>query len=84
LHVSSGRYREITLPSRLIMTHGWEDENGELKHETVVSVTFTERDGKTEMLFEQVGFESEGSRKGHEGGWNEAFDNLFAALKRAA
>ena len=84
LHVSAGTYKEISAPSRLVLTHGWEDERGRLKHETLVTVTFTGRDGKTDMLFEQVGFESESSRQGHEGGWTEAFDNLGAALTRAA
>jgi len=84
LHVSAGTYREISAPSRLMLTHGWEDEHGKVRNETVVSVTFTARDGKTDMLFEQVGFESQSSKRGHEGGWTEAFGNLAAGLARTA
>jgi uncharacterized protein YndB with AHSA1/START domain len=80
LHVSAGTYREITAPARLVLTHGWEDASGKLGTETVVTVTFTARDGKTDMLFEQFGFESEGSQNGHKGGWTEAFESLSAAL----
>ena len=74
LHVSTGTYREIIAPTRIVMTHGWEDENGTVASETLVSITFTEREGKTDMLFEQRGFESAPTRSGHDRGWTEAFD----------
>lgn len=83
LHVSAGAYREVVPPERLVMTHGWEGDDGRLGHETLVTVTLNEHDGGTEMIFEQTGFESAGSRDGHAGGWGEAFDSLDAALARA-
>ena len=81
LHVSAGVYREMTRPERLVMTHGWEDASGAVSDESLVTVTLTERDGETDMLFEQRGFPSEKSRDDHEGGWTEAFDALAAAMK---
>jgi uncharacterized protein YndB with AHSA1/START domain len=84
LHVSGGTYREISAPTRLVFTHGWEDAQGKLGKETVVTVTLTERFGKTEMRFEQVGFENETSQRGHEGGWTEAFGALAVVLERSA
>jgi uncharacterized protein YndB with AHSA1/START domain len=71
-----GVYREIDEPKRLVFTHAWLDEHGNPGPETVVTVTLTERGGKTEMNFRQSGFDSIESRDGHAGGWNECFDKL--------
>ena len=43
---------------------------------TTVTVTFAERNGKTEMTFRQGPFESDGERQGHSSGWTECFDKL--------
>jgi uncharacterized protein YndB with AHSA1/START domain len=75
-----GVYREIVEPERLVFTHAWDDEKGKPGRQTTVTVTFTERGGKTEMKFRQTGFESVGSRDGHAGGWNESFDRLEELL----
>lgn len=71
-----GVYREIQAPDRLVFTHAWLDDHGKPGHETVVTVTFAERGGKTEMTFRQAEFESVESRDGHRGGWTECFDKL--------
>jgi uncharacterized protein YndB with AHSA1/START domain len=84
VHISAGVYREISPPGRLVMTHGWEDPDGRVQNETLVSITLSDAgDGRTRMLFEQTGFESAGSRDGHQQGWSEAFDSLEAALAGA-
>jgi uncharacterized protein YndB with AHSA1/START domain len=77
-----GVYREIVEPERLVFTHAWDDKNGKPGHETVVTVTLVERDGKTEMTFRQGLFESAESRDGHQGGWTECFDRLEELLSR--
>jgi uncharacterized protein YndB with AHSA1/START domain len=77
-----GVYREIVEPERLVFTHAWDDKNGRPGHETVVTVTLVERDGKTEMTFRQGLFESVESRDGHQGGWTECFDRLEELLSR--
>jgi uncharacterized protein YndB with AHSA1/START domain len=77
-----GVYREIVEPERLVFTHAWDDKNGKPGHETVVTVTLVERDGKTEMTFRQGLFESVESRDGHQGGWTECFDRLEELLSR--
>jgi uncharacterized protein YndB with AHSA1/START domain len=77
-----GVYREIVEPERLVFTHAWDDKNGKPGHETVVTVTLVERDGKTEMTFRQGLFESVESRDGHPGGWTECFDRLEELLSR--
>lgn len=71
-----GVYREIVPPERLVFTHAWDDKNGNPGHETVVTVTLLERNGKTEMTFKQGAFTSVEERDGHKGGWTECFARL--------
>ena len=73
-----GEYREIVPHKLLVMTHIW-DEDG---IETVVTVRFEDLGERTRMIFEQTGFDSEESRKGHQEGWVECFDILAEHLAR--
>jgi uncharacterized protein YndB with AHSA1/START domain len=75
-----GVYREVIAPERLVFTFAWEDENGQPKHETLVTVTFTEQNKQTLMTFHQAIFESVESRNSHQSGWSECFDRLAAYL----
>ena len=76
----NGEYREIVPPEKLVFTHAW-DESDMPRHETLVTVTFSEMgDGKTQMDFRQEFFRSKSSRDGHEGGWTEAFARLTEYL----
>lgn len=82
--VSGGVYREVSPPSRLVMTHAWEGDDGQLlPPQTLVTITLAERGDKTEMVFTQTGFDDAAVRDGHRGGWNEAFDALEKALTQA-
>jgi uncharacterized protein YndB with AHSA1/START domain len=76
----SGVYQEIVEPERLVFTHAWNNESGNPGPETLVTVTFIEHNGKTEMHFKQTGFTSAESREGHNGGWTESFDKLEEML----
>ncbi|MCC5828299.1 MAG: SRPBCC domain-containing protein [Phycisphaeraceae bacterium] len=80
LYVHYGVVREVSPIDRFVFTHAWEDHQNpepcQTGFESVVTIELKECDGFTEMLFEQVGFESGESRDSHEGGWTEAFDNL--------
>ncbi|MGK9168319.1 SRPBCC domain-containing protein [Inquilinus limosus] len=69
----AGVYREVAPPERLVFTFAWEEDEAE---QMLIAVTFTERDGKTEMTFRQTGFRSAESRDSHRGGWEECFDRL--------
>ena len=79
-----GVYREVVEPERLVFTHAWDEDGGKRGRETLVTVTFTERGGKTEMIFRQSGFESAESRDGHQDGWNECFERLVKLLAAAS
>ena len=48
-----GVFREIVELERLVFTHAWEDQVGRPGHETLVTVTFVEHDGKTKSTFHQ-------------------------------
>jgi uncharacterized protein YndB with AHSA1/START domain len=72
-----GVVREVVPLERLSFTFIWDHEP---EVEMLVTVTFAERGGKTEMTFRQTGFPSVESRDGHKGGWNEAFDRLAEHL----
>jgi uncharacterized protein YndB with AHSA1/START domain len=79
-HWISGVYREIVEDELLIFIHAWEDEHGERGHETVVTVHFADRGGKTEIRFYQGPFTSVEARDGHAGGWTECFERLAGHL----
>lgn len=82
-HWLQGVYREIVAPERLVFTHAWLDARGKPAAETLVTITFTERGGKTELTLRQTGFESVQSRDGHNVGWNSQFDRLAQYLAKA-
>ncbi len=71
-----GVYREVIEPERLVFTFAWEGDDGLPEHEMLVTITFIEHDGKTEMTFHQAFFASKESRDNHRGGWSSAFDRL--------
>ena len=80
-----GVYREIVPNKLLVMTHVWDEEAGS-GVESIVTVRFEDLGSRTKMTFEQTGFVSDESCKGHEEGWGECFDILaehLAALQQA-
>lgn len=70
-----GVFREVIKPERIVFTFAWEEE-GERGLETIVTITFAEQNGKTQMTFHQAPFQSVGERDGHQGGWRSCFDRL--------
>ncbi|HVY41443.1 MAG TPA: SRPBCC domain-containing protein, partial [Hyphomicrobiaceae bacterium] len=78
-----GVFREVVAPERLVFTFAWEEE-GERGLETLVTITFAERNGKTVMTFRHEPFQSIEEQDGHQGGWNSTFDRLEEYLARAA
>jgi len=76
----SGQYREVTPPERLVFTFAWEEPPGTRGDDTVVTVSFADLGGKTEMTFHQAAFDSVAVRDEHESGWVECFDDLAIHL----
>lgn len=80
-HHLGGEYRELVPPARLVQTHVWFDPAGNALLETLVTITFNELDGQTELTLHQTGLPSVGARDGHEGGWASILDRLASYLK---
>ena len=78
-HIVSGVYREITPPSRLVFTWGWETD-GPRGHETVVTIQLSEVPGGTRLDLSQELFETADSRDHHGQGWASCLDSLEDAL----
>ncbi len=71
-----GRYLEVVAPERLVLTFQWEGRTDIRCDETVITIRFTELEGKTVMHFHQAFFAIESERDGHGQGWNSSFDRL--------
>lgn len=68
-----GVIRELERNKRLVFTFQWDEDSGR-DRDTVVTVTFAERDGKTIQTFHQAPFSSVAIRDSHIGGWNSLFN----------
>ena len=75
-HWLEGVYREVVPPERLVFTHTWLDAQKRPTIETLVTITFADRGGKTELTLRQTGLTSPASRAGHEKGWGSTFNRL--------
>ena len=71
-----GVYREIVPDQRIVFTFAWDNEGPSAGIETLVTITFEERNGKTVQTFHQKPFLTIQSRDGHVSGWTSAFDKL--------
>jgi uncharacterized protein YndB with AHSA1/START domain len=90
---TTGEYREIVPLERLVFTDSFADEHGnavspenygmpaDFAAETLVTVTFEERDGKTIMTLTHAGLPAGEMSEMTSAGWNESFDKLEASLR---
>lgn len=78
----AGRYLEIEPGRRIVMTFRWVHDAS--YPETVITLIFTEKDGRTLQLFHQTPFQDVASRDSHIGGWSEAFDREQAYAEAVA
>jgi uncharacterized protein YndB with AHSA1/START domain len=79
-----GRYVEIERDRRIVFTFTWRDEHEFAGVETLVTVTFRERDGQTIQDFHQQRFKDVDARDSHIVGWSECFDREQAYVERLA
>ena len=93
---SKGVYREVVEPERIVSTDSFSDAEGNLVSptefgmsadwpaEALLTVTLTERDGKTTLTMEHgIGSAPEPEREMCRQGWNETLDKLEACLAAA-
>ena len=69
----SGVIREVEKNKRIVFTFQW-DESAGRDCDTLITVTFAERNGKTVQRFHQTPFSTVASRDSHVGGWNSLFN----------
>jgi uncharacterized protein YndB with AHSA1/START domain len=91
---STGVYREIVEPERIVCTDSFADEKGnpvpashygmpgEWPEEMLITVTFEEYDGKTRMTLRQTGIPSGVMSEMTAAGWNGSFDKLAESLEK--
>jgi uncharacterized protein YndB with AHSA1/START domain len=82
-HRKRGRYREIVPLERLVFTFAWEDAQGALGHETLVTVTFAAEGTQTRLTLHQAVFETVTARDGHQGGWTSCLERFAQYLATA-
>lgn len=68
-------YREIARPERLVYTWQWVGE-GMPNLETLITVTFAERDGGTEVRMTHSGFPDAAMCESHKEGWGSCLNRL--------
>lgn len=72
-------YREIARPERLVYTWQWVGE-GMPNIETLITVTFAERGGATEVRMTHTGFPDRALADSHQEGWGSCFNRLADLL----
>jgi uncharacterized protein YndB with AHSA1/START domain len=89
---STGVYKEITIPDRIVATDSFADENGKIVPATQygmsadipvelgLTVSFEEHDGKTTMTLVHSGMPEGEAKELSRSGWNESLDKLDALL----
>lgn len=75
-----GVYQEVAKPERLVFTGAFEDDDGRPRHQTVVTVTFSEEGDRTRLTLHQAVFPSVSTRDDHVRGWSEALERLAEHL----
>ena len=76
-----GVYREIRRPERITFTWAWDEDDPALAHESFVTLDFTERDGKTELVLTHERLRNAESRDGHRRGWTSILEVLERELR---
>jgi glutathione S-transferase len=73
--VVTGEFREIRAPERLVYSWAWLQGPGK-GPETLVTLTFKEKDGGTELTLEHTGFATEEACARHRSGWESSMASL--------
>jgi len=78
VHVALGKYVEITRPSKLVFTWGWDEASG--ASDTLVTVEFHDLGRETEVVIVHERFPNDETRDKHEQGWNACLSRLTEKL----
>jgi uncharacterized protein YndB with AHSA1/START domain len=80
----TGIYREVRAPERLAMTWSWVEDDPADRHESWLSIDFTDLGGSTELVLTHERLASPESRDRHQSGWTSIVDELGALLRQSA
>jgi uncharacterized protein YndB with AHSA1/START domain len=75
-----GEFRVIEKPNLLVFTWGWD---GDPARTSLITLTFRNAGGKTELTLKQEGLPTIESRDDHNKGWNGTLNKLAALLERS-
>jgi uncharacterized protein YndB with AHSA1/START domain len=79
-----GEFLEIVPHSCLALTFAWDNTGPSTGVETLITLTFEERDGITVQTFHQSPFLDEARRDSHHGGWTSTFEKLARHVRALA
>jgi glutathione S-transferase len=79
VHVVSGEFREVKASEKLVFTWGWLNGAGR-GPETLVTVTFAEKDGGTDLTMVHSNFATIEARDAHTHGWTSSMESLGKML----
>jgi uncharacterized protein YndB with AHSA1/START domain len=79
----SGVIRDVEKNKRIVFTFRWDGDSGP-NSDTMVTVTFAEKDGKTVQTFHQTPFATVADRDSHVGGWNSLFNKQQVYVENIA
>jgi uncharacterized protein YndB with AHSA1/START domain len=83
-YTEHGEFHEVLEPERLVLSLIQEDGGGNVRHRTLITVSFVNVGAKTEMTFTQTGFETSHGRDNNVAGWNECFQKLRTQMANTA
>ena len=72
-----GSYQIIEPYERIVFTWGWD---GDPARQSIITLTFRDLGGKTELTLRQEGLRTVENRDGHVKGWNSALNKLARYL----
>jgi uncharacterized protein YndB with AHSA1/START domain len=75
-HRKVGVYREIVAPERIAFTFAWEDDEGRLGPELLVTVTLEDMGSRTRLTLHQSGFNRVEWRDSHMVGWTSCLERF--------
>lgn len=76
-----GTFVEIVREQKIVMTFQWENGQDQAGVETMITVSFEERGGKTLQRFHQEAFALETVRDRHVGGWSSFFERELGCVE---
>jgi glutathione S-transferase len=79
VYVVTGTFREVQRPEKLVFTWAWLQGTG-VGPETLVTLSFAEKGGATELMLVHSGFATATDRDNHNRGWSSSLECLTSML----